>query len=108
MSLFHGTEAEQREAAGHCFTCPAFENCQRSGQGEDFGVWGGITEYDRAAARAADGADMLRPAVQTERKRKVAELKAEGLSLRQIAALLGVSHQTVKRDSSGWVHPAAA
>ena len=45
----------------------------------------------------------------TTRRRKAAELRAEGFSLREIAARLKVSHETVRVDLAEWdkTHPAA-
>jgi predicted methyltransferase len=44
------------------------------------------------------------------RRRKAAELRAEGLSLRQSAKRLGVNHQTVANDLAAWdlAHPSEA
>jgi hypothetical protein len=43
-----------------------------------------------------------RPTYRRSRQRSAAELRGAGLSLRQIAAKVGASHETVRRDLAAW------
>lgn len=49
--FFSESEAEQRKAAAMCAGCPLFEECKAKGALEEFGVWGGVIEWDRPEAK---------------------------------------------------------
>jgi WhiB family redox-sensing transcriptional regulator len=42
--------ADQRRAAKICAACPVIEQCRQAGQGEPWGVWGGLTPAQRRTA----------------------------------------------------------
>jgi WhiB family redox-sensing transcriptional regulator len=47
-----GQAAEEAAAAAFCYDCPEIVPCREWAlMNEDFGVWGGLTEADRAAIR---------------------------------------------------------
>lgn len=56
--------AQIDEAKAVCRRCPVIEKCQRHAleSGEDFGVWGGLSEDERRALRARKRRQELRNA----------------------------------------------
>jgi len=51
--FFIGEKAPQAKAV--CGFCPVMERCKEWGiRHEEFGVWGGMDEYERRAVRRAD------------------------------------------------------
>lgn len=74
--------------------CPVREQCLRAGRGEQWGVWGGLDEYERRGLKRPNSR-MSPPWTQAE----VAQLKAYaeiGLAGTDIAKRLGRTHDAVK------------
>lgn len=58
-----------------------------------------VIEYsDLRSVRQSDGSTRYVWKDKRERRRRAAELKSEGMSVRQIAERLHVSHATIERD----------
>lgn len=63
-------EAREEAAVAVCATCPVIEQCRSHGMDEVWGVWGGLTEADRARMRRArlkPPAPTVAPVVKEER-----------------------------------------
>lgn len=94
MGMFHSDDpAEQRKAAELCFGCPMMLRCASQGKDEEYGVWGGTTEWDRPYAKAA--AELRRKAERDEEIREA--LSSPELTNEAIAERFNASTRTVKR-----------
>ncbi|WP_338695164.1 WhiB family transcriptional regulator [Streptomyces sp. Q6] len=47
------TQAKRDQAKEICAGCPVLMQCRRDTTGEEFGVWGGLDQYQRYLARRA-------------------------------------------------------
>ncbi|AWK08188.1 hypothetical protein DDQ41_03710 [Streptomyces spongiicola] len=45
------TQSIWDDAKAICRRCPVLEECRRDTKGEEYGVWGGVDEYERHRAR---------------------------------------------------------
>lgn len=126
MALFFGeSKAEQRKAAAMCAGCPFLEECKASGANEEFGVWGGVIEWDRPEAkrRAQDrryreaqreaereergevrdtnpykfGKKRITDQDRLARNERIIALRASGVGRREVAQQFGLHENMVSR-----------
>lgn len=126
-ALFHSDDInEQRQAAEECHFCPLMIQCKAKGQGEAYGVWGGLTEWERPDAQAYEtqrlaDAEAIAVAAEVEAERLArlaatvregyAEINAlidGGMSFRNVARETGYSNAHVDRCRADYKRRAAA
>lgn len=75
-----------------CAGCPVLDACRRDTLGEEYGVWGGLDQYERYLGRRALTKRSRRWTTATRREwgRELLRLRDEGRSLREILTLSGV------------------
>lgn len=126
--FFSESRADQRKAAAMCAGCPFLEECKANGANEEYGVWGGVIEWDRPEAkrRARDrryqerraeqeaekretvytvdpsrlGPKRLSREEREERNAQIISLRAHGVMHRDIAAQFGLHENMVQRICS--------
>jgi len=89
-SLFFGkTHEDQAKAATMCFDCPLMTACAEKGAHEEYGVWGGNTEWDRQG---------VEPVVMSKAERDALIYAASEIQSATIVAIkFGVTRRTVVR-----------
>ena len=75
-----------------CASCPVLAECKRDTLGEEYGVWGGLDQYQRYLGRRALAKKSKRwdKATRADWGRELLKLRDEGRSLREILTLSGV------------------
>jgi hypothetical protein len=90
---------DQLTAADKCYDCPLMQACAKAGVNEPYGVWGGLTEWDRPDAQKAE-TKRLKAAEDTERREladKVLAVVEGGGSVAEAAVRYGLSRATAYR-----------
>lgn len=86
------TQEKWDQAKEICQGCPVLDECRRDTLGEEYGVWGGLDQYDRYLKRRAliKSAKGWSTATRLEWGRELLKLRDENRSLREILTLSGV------------------
>ena len=90
---------DQLKAGEQCLDCPFMVQCAQDGAMEPYGVWGGLTEWDRPLAQKAE-AKRLKEAAALDRREledTINGMTLDGMSRKQIAAALRIGESTVSR-----------
>jgi WhiB family redox-sensing transcriptional regulator len=87
-----GTQAKWDQAKEICQGCPVLAQCRRDTLGEEYGVYGGLDQYERYIARRvlAKQARGWTSAQRLEWGKALLTLRDRGLSLREIMTQSGV------------------
>jgi WhiB family redox-sensing transcriptional regulator len=86
------TQAKWDQAKEICAGCPVLAECRRDTLGEEYGVYGGLDQYERYKARRALAKQAKRwtTAMRLEWGQALLILRDRGYSLREIMTLTGV------------------
>lgn len=101
---------DQLAAAEKCFDCPLMIQCAKDGAGEAYGVYGGVTEWERPDAKKAEE-QRLKDAAAIERRAledKVDALMTEGHTKKEVAVILRMGTATVMRYREAYTKRARA
>lgn len=83
---YHGKRLREHRARRLCQGCPFFLDCALHGlEHEEFGVWGGLSEHDRAAL---GGTGHVKSGPGVTRRKTIERLGLAGFTVEQIGALL--------------------
>ncbi len=100
VNFFPQRGEDARPAKAVCAACPVRTDCldQALSTGEKHGIWGGLSERERRRIRGQRHREGQPASTIAGRRRRVVELRADGLSHREIAEQLAVSSSTVALD----------
>lgn len=105
---------EAEDAKRVCYSCPVIQDCLTFGMGQEFGIWGGMSELDRKRAKRKRQRERLGDDVAT-RDAAIWERHEAGASSAQIGLEFGLTPQAVglivrtqeaAADPAGAPHPA--
>lgn len=82
-----------------CLGCPFIEECAELGRDEEHGVWGSTTPEERKRLRRGLPIRSARVMSRSgHARRRMAELFLQGLSIDEVAEMLGTKRRTVLRQ----------
>jgi WhiB family redox-sensing transcriptional regulator len=93
---FSDDRAEKLAAKAVCLSCPFKRECEEYGEGQEFGIWGGVDRSAGYRARRVTTAER-KSAERAERQAAARQLLDHGLSLSEVGRRLGgLSHGSVR------------
>lgn len=97
--------AKWEAAKGICRMCPVIKECRRDTLGEEYGVWGGLDQYQRVQIRRAlpKAIDGWPESQRLRWAKEVYELREAGLLWRTIQTQTGLTQQAGEKLLNIWL-----